>query len=692
MILAYFGKIVPLEKLRVACGISRDGSNAPGIMAAARTFGLVPHGYRKEPNQLDDVDLPMICYWKFNHFLVIEGFDEKGVYLNDPESGRKVVTHEEFDSSFTGIVLSFEKGEGFIADGSKQKTLPRLLGRLGHVKAAFAYFLIAGLALVIPGLVIPVLTKVFIDDFLIGQRPESVPPLLMGLALGAVLVAGLTWLQQRYLLRLQTKLSMRMSGGFIWHILRLPMSFFSQRSTGDVAMRVGLNDSVSAMMSGQLATNFLNVFTALFFLGMMFFFDWVLALIALGLALMNFVALRFITRKTGELNDKLLREQAHVQSTSITGLVTIETLKSSGTDSDFFSRYAGLLAKVVNARQEVDVPAQTLNALPAFLAALTGVAVLGLGALRVINGELTVGTLVAFQTLLASFIAPINGLVGLGGQLRTMESNVNRLDDVLNYEVDPAFKNESRPMKENERPKLSGHLDIGKITFGYNTLAPPLIEEFEATLRPGQRIAIVGASGSGKSTAARVVTGLFPAWGGDVFFDGMSRGDIPRYLLGNSVGLVDQEIAMFPGTIRDNLTLWDTTVPEEDIIEAAKDAAIHEDIAARPGGYSSIVEENGRNFSGGQRQRLEIARALVRNPAILVMDEATSALDPLTEVIIDRNLRRRGCTCMIIAHRLSTIRDADEIIVLERGKVVQRGTHESLKATEGHYANLVSAE
>jgi NHLM bacteriocin system ABC transporter peptidase/ATP-binding protein len=692
MVLEYFGKHVPLEKLRVACGIGRDGSNAPGLMKAAREYGLIPHGYRKEPVQLGELDLPQIIYWKFNHFLVIEGFDEKYVHLNDPERGRVRVSHEEFDSSFTGVVLTFEKGPDFVADGTRESVFRRLIGRLGAAKSAFAYFIVAGMALVIPGLVVPTLTKIFIDDFLIGQRPNAVPPLLVGLGVGAVLIAGLTWLQQHYLLRLQTKLSIRMTGQFIWHVLQLPMSFFSQRSTGDIAMRVGLNDQVSAMLAGQFTTNLLNIFTALFFAAMMFYFDPVLAAVSMVLASLNFVALRLINRRTGELNDKVLRDTAHVQSTSITGLATIETLKSSGTDSDFFARFSGLLAKSVNARQAVDVPAQTLAAVPTFLAALTGVAVLGLGGYRVIQGDLTVGTLVAFQTLLASFLMPVNGLVGLGGQLRTMESNVARLDDVLNYQVDAPFQQEEPKSSNGHRAKLSGKVEIDTVTFGYNRLQPALIEGFTATLTPGQRIAIVGASGSGKSTTARVVSGLYPAWAGDVRFDGTSRQDFSRYVLGNSVALVDQEIAMFPGTIRDNLTLWDSTLSEEDMIEAARDAEIHDDIVARPGGYSSTVDENGRNFSGGQRQRLEIARALVRNPAILVLDEATSALDPLTEVRIDRNLRRRGCTCLIIAHRLSTIRDADEIVVLEQGVVVQRGTHEELKSIEGHYANLVGAE
>lgn len=692
MVLAYHQLLVPLEELRAACGVTRDGSSAPGIMTAARRYGLIPHGYRKEPEQLPELTLPLIVFWNFNHFLVVEGFDAAGVSLNDPERGRWHASHSEFDKSFTGVALSFEKGPDFVPGGHRDGLLSRLRSRLGDARSPLAYLAIAGLALVIPGLVIPMLTKVFIDDFLVGQRPDIIPALLIGLALGTVLMVALTWLQQHYLLRLQTRLSLRMTSDFLWHVLRLPMSFFSQRSTGDVAMRVGLNAQLSQIMSGQITTNLLAFFSVVFLGGMLFYFDPVLAIMSVALASLNFIALKLIIQRTREINDRLLREQAHVQGTAIVGLMTMETLKSSGTESDFFGRWSGLLTKVINARQEVDVPNQVLAAVPLFLGALTTVAVLGLGGLRVINGDLTVGTLVAFQAILVSFLSPITALVSLGGQLSVVDSSITRLDDVLNHDVDGSFSPQTTATTADLPAKLGGRIEIDKITFGYNRLAPPLIEEFSASLRPGQRIAIVGASGSGKSTTARVVSGLYAGWSGQVRFDRIPRLDIPRHVLGGSVGLVDQEIAMFTGTVRENLTLWDPTIPEADIIQAAKDAAIHDDISARPGGYGSRVEENGRNFSGGQRQRLEIARALVRNPAILVLDEATSALDPLTEVRIDRNLRRRGCTCLIIAHRLSTIRDCDEIIVLERGKIAQRGTHNELKTQQGLYARLVGSE
>ncbi len=692
MVLAFHGRWVPLEELRTACGVTRDGSSAPGIMKAARAYGLEPHGYRKEPDELHELPLPLIIFWNFNHFLVVEGFDEDGVLLNDPERGRWQVSHEEFDRSFTGIALSFDVGPQFEPGGAQDGVLRRLGTRLGAARSPLIYLVIAGLALVIPGLVIPSLTKVFVDDYLVGQRMDVIPPLLIALGLGALLMAGLTWLQQHILLRLQTQLSLRMSSQFIWHVLQLPMTFFSQRSTGDVAMRVGLNDQLSQIISGQITQNALSAISLVFFGGMMFRFDPVLAVLSIVLTGGNLVALRLILRRTGELNDKLLREQAHLEGTAVIGLMTMETLKASGTESDFFARWSGLLAKVINVRQDVALTNQRLAAVPVLLGALTTAAILGVGGLRVMEGDLTLGTLVAFQALLGAFVGPITALVSLGGQFSVVGSTLTRLDDVLDYDVAPTFTQEPSAHAHGVPAKLGGRLEIDRVTFGYDPLASPLIEEFSATLRPGQRIAIVGASGSGKSTTARVVSGLYASWSGEVRFDRFVREDIPRHVLGSSVGMVDQEIAMFTGTVRDNLTLWDTTIAEADMVQAAKDACIHDDIAARAGGYSSLVEEDGRNFSGGQRQRLEIARALVRNPAVLVLDEATSALDPLTEVRIDRNLRRRGCTCLIIAHRLSTIRDCDEIIVLEHGKVVQRGSHDELRDVDGLYARLVGSD
>jgi len=340
---------------------------------------------------------------------------------------------------------------------------------------------------------------------------------------------------------------------------------------------------------------------------------------------------------------------------------------------------------------------QTFSVLPTLLSAFSSMLVLVIGGLRVMDGHLSIGMLVAFQGLMQSFLAPVNSLVSFGSSLQELEGNLVRLDDVLRNPIDPQLKAESKGQEamgeaKIQNPRLQGAIALHHLTFGYSRLAAPLIEDLNLQLKPGQRVALVGGSGSGKSTVAKLVSGLYEPWSGDISFDGQLREHISRQILTNSVAMVEQDILMFGGTVRENLTLWDATVPEKHLVQACRDAAIHEVILALPGGYDAELSEGAVNLSGGQRQRLEIARALVNNPAILVMDEATSALDTETEKIIDRNLRQRGCTCLIVAHRLSTIRDCDEIIVLERGKVAQRGTHEDLWQVDGVYSRLIRTE
>jgi NHLM bacteriocin system ABC transporter peptidase/ATP-binding protein len=704
IVLAHYGRFVPLEELRLACGVSRDGSKASNMVKAARRYGLDAKGYKKEPADLRTLPMPVILHWNFNHFVVLEGFRKGRVSLNDPASGPRTIAEEELDQSFTGVVLTFARGPEFARGGSPPRLLPALGRRLAGSGWALAFVVLAGLALVLPGMVAPIFSKVFVDNVLLESRREWLGPLLLAMAAAALLAGALTWLQQTYLLRLETRIALASSSRFLWHVLRLPVEFYNQRFAGDISNRVAINDRVAQLLSRDLATNALGAVMIVFFAGLLFQYDAVLTLASIAVVSGNVAALRYVSRRRVDDSRRLLQERGKLYGTAIGGLQTIETLKAMGGESSLFTRWSGYQAKVVNIRQELDRTTQVLDAVPPLLLALNTAILLGLGSLRVMNGALSLGGLVAFQLLMVSFVTPVSRLVSLGGKLQTAEGDMNRLDDVLGYAIDPPMAADAAdsagvagsaaqgPPSSELPVKLAGRLDLVDVTFGYSPLAPPLLAGFNLTLKPGARVALVGGSGSGKSTVAKLVAGLYAPWQGEIRFDGRPRALVPRSVLVNSVATVDQSLFLFEGSVRDNLTLWDTTLGLPEVVAAARDACIHDDVAARPGGYDSPVDEDGANWSGGQRQRLEIARALVGRPTLLVLDEATSALDPETEQQIDENLRRRGCTCLIVAHRLSTIRDADEILLLEGGKVIERGTHKELLRAGGAYARLIQNE
>jgi ATP-binding cassette subfamily C protein len=703
IILGYYSRIVPLAELRRECGVSRDGSSAFYLVKAARNYGLNAKGFKAQLEKLKTIPSPYIVFWNFNHFVVVEGFGKKCVYLNDPATGRRTVSLEEFDRAYTGVILVMEPGPSFQKGGTKRNTLAALVSRLRYSWGTILFCLFAGFLLTVPRLAVSAFSQVFVDEILVSERQDWIQPLVLGMVLTAVLRGILASLRLTYLRNLMLKLSVTMSGQFVWHILRLPLGFYAQRFAGEISSRLSLNDKVAGILSGTLGKTIIDTVMMVFYFLIMLQYDRLLTGIAFVFASINVFALQLMLRTRVDANLKLAQEYGKVNGVAIAGIQTIETVKASGLESDSFAKFAGYYAKALNAQQDLALQSQVLTILPALLSALMTASILIVGGLKVMDGTLSVGMLVAYQSLMVGFFVPIDSLINFGSLLQDLEADLNRLDDVLQNSVDSEVERGGEAEKEKREKtfsvyqspitsRLQGYVELQNITFGYSRVEKPLIENFSLSLKPGQRVAVVGTSGSGKSTIAKLICGLYQPWSGEILFDGTPRKQISRSVLTSALAMVEQDIFLFGGTVRENLTLWDSTVPPADLVKACQDAAIHETILSLPGGYEAKLIEGGMNLSGGQRQRLEIARALVRNPAVLVLDEATSSLDAQTELMIDRNLRRRGCSCVVIAHRLSTIRDCDEIIVLEQGLVVQRGTHEHLWAQGGSYVRLLRTE
>lgn len=690
MILGYYGRILPATTLRRECGVSRDGSKASNLIKAARRYGMLAKGFSKSVEGLKELKPPYIIFWNFNHFLVVEGYGKDKVFLNDPASGHRVVTAEEFDQSFTGIVLVMEPGPDFEKGGRPPSMVKAISERLTGASSAIAFCILAGFLLVIPGLAIPAFSQVFLDSILVERRVNWLRPIIVAMVIAVLMQACLKFIQLRYLRRLRIALSIRLSSRFMWQLLRLPSIFYAQRYSGEVANRSLINDKLANTLSGKLAQTAIDVVMMVFYAALMFYYDVVITSVGVAFVLLNMLVLRWISGRRVEANMRVLQEYGKAHGTAIAGLQGMETIKSGGLESGLFARWSGYYAKATNARQDLEISNQGLSVIPSFLSSLTGVLVIIVGGYRIIDGHLSIGMVVALQSLLSSFMTPMNNLMQLGGTFQELQGDLNRVDDVLAHPIEQSGLDRSGdPKGAGELVRLKGYVELKNATFGYSLLEKPLVEDFSLAIRPGQRIALVGSSGSGKSTIARLISGEYKLWTGEVCFDGIPRDQIPRQVFVNSFGIVAQDIFLFGSTVRDNLTMWDSTVPDQNLVRACEDAAIHETILGLSGGYDSVLLEGGGNLSGGQRQRLEIARALVNDPSILVLDEATSALDAGTEAVVIERLRMRGCSCIVVSHRLSTIRDCDEIVVMEKGRVIERGTHDELWAANSHYAMLI---
>ena len=695
-VLAYFGRWVSLNELRDQCGVGRDGSTAAGILRAARHYGLQGSGKTVATSQLSRMGTPLILFWEFNHFVVLEDCDQDRFYLNDPASGRRTVTLEEFTRSFTGVVLELGPGPEFEPGGAGKGILNMLSSWIGDARGAFAFAALCGLILALFALTTPALLAVFIDQVLIGGEPWG---WFLGAALAgsAIVVFWLTWLKHQYLSRLAVRISVFAGNRCISKMLRLPLEFFNHRHTIELTSRMVSIDRISSGLALQFTGLLIEVAMSTIFFAVVLFYDAVIAGTVLCLVLVNLALMHMVATRRSEKSQTLRHESELLLGAGAMMLERVEALRIRAEDDNFFTRWAGLQSREFAAYQRFSELGHILMSLPTLMLTLSHAVVLYIGGTRVVENELTLGLLVGIYILTGMILSPIRRFTEFIDDRQVLETELQRLEDIAELPEPPALARRQQAGQSvatlNGRLQLTGRVELKNVTFGYSPGHAPLIKNLNLTINPGQRVALVGPSGSGKSTVSRLVSGVFQPWSGEILFDGLPREDIPDEVLSRSLSLVDQNTMLFSGTVRDNITLWNPAIPDEMLAEAARDACIHDFIVSQPLGYSTPINKKGKNFSGGQRQRMDIARALIGNPVLLILDEATSALDAATEEAIDDALRRRGVSCLIIAHRLSTIRDADMIIVLDRGEEVQRGTHESLYSNrQGLYYRLIQAD
>ncbi len=692
MVMAYYGKWIPLEQVRADCGVSRDGSNAKNVLKAARNYGLTAKGYRYEPEELRKNGVfPCIIHWNFNHFVVLCGFRGNKAVINDPAKGTYSVSMETFDKSFTGICLVFAPGEDFQPSGKPKSIFSFVRKKLSGTGGAFALVVITTIIASLIGIITPAFSNVFADRLLSGKNPEWFMPFIYGISALAVVQILVAWIQAVYSLKANGKIAIVANSEYMWHVLRLPMVFFSQRMAGDIAGRRSQNASIASQIISTFAPLTIQAGMMIFYLFVMLRYSVVLSLIGIASVFLNTLVSNYISKKRINLTRVTSRDSGKLAGATVAGIEMIESIKSSGAENGFFEKWSGYQASVNSGSVKFTKLNEYLGIIPSVISMFTNTAVLMGSVYLCQQGKWTVGMITAFSGFLGSFLSPAMQFVSASQTFQEMRTSMERIEDVMEYPADvPSC---SEPVSDDEEyDKLSGKIELKNVTFGYSPLAEPLIKDFSMTLMPGQRVAFVGPSGCGKSTLSKLISGLYKPWSGEILFDGKPINEINRSVFTGSISVVDQDIILFEDTIANNIKMWDTSIEDFEMILAARDAQIHDDIMQRDGGYQYKLTEGGKDLSGGQRQRLEIARVLAEDPTIIIMDEATSALDAKTEYNVVNSIHDRGITCIVVAHRLSTIRDCDEIIVLDRGQVVERGTHAELYAKGGVYTQLVSNE
>ena len=694
MVMAYYSKWVPLEEVRLACGVSRDGTSAKNMYLAAQQYGFDVKAFRMSPDAIKkEASYPCIIHWNMNHFVVLNGFRGRYAYINDPARGVVKVSMDEFDNSFTGIVIIPVPSENYEPSGKRRSTVEFARKRLVGAGVAVVFVMLATIISYLFGIVNSVTSRIFLDRILNGKNPEWLYPFVSFLFVIAAVQIIVSCVQAVYSLKINGKMSVVGSTSYMWKVLHLPMEFFSQRLSGDIQSRIALNSSVAGSLANTFAPLILNSIMMVFYLVLMLRQSVLLTLIGLSTMILNTVISRIIAKKNINIARVQMRDNGILEATTVAGIDMVETIKASGAETGFFQKWAGHQAAVNSGNVEAMKISQTIGLIPTFIGNIANYSVLILGVWLTMEGQFSLGGVMMFQGFLGSFMAPAMTLVNAGRTIQEMRTQMERIEDVMEYPEDVSVKESPKEVLLDESlSKIAGNVEIKNLTFGYSKLSEPIIKDFTVSIKQGQKIALVGATGCGKSTISKLISGMYQPWSGEILFDGKPRDEYPRDIMVGSIAVVDQHITLYEDSIENNIKMWDDTIMDFEVMMAAKDAQIHDDILNMKDGYRSKVLSGGRNLSGGQRQRLEIARVLAQDPTIIILDEATSALDAKTEYKVMNSIVERGVTCILIAHRLSSIRDCDEIIVLDHGKVVERGTHEELMKLNGAYAELIENE
>ncbi|MCR5626155.1 MAG: NHLP family bacteriocin export ABC transporter peptidase/permease/ATPase subunit [Lachnospiraceae bacterium] len=692
MILAYYKKFLPLEEIREACGVSRDGSTAGNILRAAKSFGLKAKGYKYNLSRLmEKASYPCIVFWDMEHFIVLKGFRNGKVYINDPARGSLTMPLNDFETFYSGIVLVFSPDEEFVPSGRPKSVLGFVKKRMKGTSDAVCFTVITTIIASMISIITTGFSRVFMDHLLTGRDTGLLIPFIVFLGVFSILQVIMAWINTVYNLKLSGKFAVYGNTSYFWHVLHLPMRFFSQRRAGDIEQRREANASIAQTLVNTLAPLIIDTFMMFFYLIVMIRYSVLLTAVGLLSVLINASVAALVSAKRVNVTRVMARDVASLEAATVSGIELIESIKASGAENGYFRKWAGYQAGSNTQNMRMDRIDLYFGLIPGIVELIVDNSVLLLGVMLVIKGEFTPGMIFAFQGFLSGFLDPAASIRGAGQGIMEMRTGMERIEDVMNYpaEFEDDEKNDTGSKSDE---MLSGELIMKNVCFGYSRLSPPLIDDFNLELKAGKSVAFVGCSGCGKSTLSKIISGLYQPWSGEILFDGKSRDQISRNVFTSSVAVVDQDIILFEDTIANNIRMWDESIEDFDVILAARDAHLHEDIMKREGGYSSILTEDGKDLSGGQRQRMEIARVLAADPALVIMDEATSALDAQTEYEVVNSIKERGITLVVIAHRLSTVRECDEIIVLDKGSIAERGTHEELMNKNGLYRTLVVSE